>query len=137
MKKSMENKQGLALISIMAITAIGLIVISTILVMAVVNLKIITGYSQAQKAKKTAESLLNDAVLRFLRNRDLVNYYPSWSQPCLQIENTQCKMELSLTPAGGVIESWGRSGIVVRHLAVDVEVLADDSVSISRPRELD
>jgi hypothetical protein len=137
MVKLMQNlKQGVALISVLAITAISLIVLSTMILVSAVNGKMVTNQQHNQKAYVVAQTLIDETMLRFIRFRTVTNPYPDWTSNCLQISDIQCKMDISLGPSGGVINSWGKSGDIIRHLQVEVSVSTNDSVSITARREI-
>ncbi len=135
MKKT-TTKTGVALISVLAITAIALILISVLVVTSLVNNQIVANRIGSQKAYKVAESLIDEAVLRYIRFRNFTNPYPDWVENCLQIPNMQCKMNYEFNQGGGTIDAWGKSGNFVRHLQVQITVAADESASISARREI-
>jgi hypothetical protein len=120
--RKINTKNGVALISILAITAIALILISVLVVISIVN--------------KVAESLIDEAVLRYVRFRSFTNPYPDWTENCLQISNVQCKMNYEFDQSGGTIDAWGKSNNFVRHLQVQITVAADESASISARKEI-
>ena len=135
-RQAHHSEEGVALISVLAITAVALVVISVSVIVAVINAK--TGLSrfQSQKSYQLTEGLIEEAVLRFIRWRDFTNPYPDWTENCLQIEDFECKMELDLSLDGGVIDVWGKTADKIRHLQIEVDVLEDESVSVSAKREI-
>ena len=136
MKKNFFN-QGTALIAVVSTVAIALIVIATSLVVSVINARMSLDQQRAQRAQQVAESLLNDVILKFVRMREeTVNQYPDWTENCLQTANVQCKMELNLNASGGTIDAWAKSSDVLKHWQATLEVLGDDSVTVSARREV-
>lgn len=126
----------MALISVLTLTAVALIVITAAVVVTIINNRIGFDQYQSQKVYQLTDSVLQDAILRFLRYRDFVNPYPDWTQDCLQIQNFTCKMELSLTENGGTIEAWGKINNKLRHLQTQLTVTEDQNVTISGKKEI-
>ncbi|MFC1711712.1 hypothetical protein ACFLZ1_03955 [Patescibacteria group bacterium] len=138
--KNLENKyvkkQGFALVSVIAITAIALIVVTVVLVLAVVNSRMIINLYQSEKSYLNSENIAYDNVLKYLRYRDFNNQFSSWTDDCLQYFGTQCKMELSLDENGGDIDVWGRVKGKIRHLHFELDTFVDESVSVSARKEI-
>lgn len=134
--KRKKSNQGVALISILAITAIALIVISAAVIVSIVNIQMALNQLQTRKAHQTAEGLTEEVILKFIRFRNFTNPYSEWTENCLQIENIQCKMDYSLDQSGGTINSWGKSGNKLRQLQTELIVSQDESVSVSARREI-
>lgn len=134
MKK--KFKKGMALISVLAISAVALLVISAGVMVSVINGQISISQISSQKAYQAAEALKEEAVLRFIRSRDCLPGYDNWAENCLQIQDTQCKMVCSLTEAGGTVDVWGRNNDAMRHLQIEISVLGDESVSVTAQKEI-
>lgn len=133
----MKNKQGVALISVLAITAMALIIMTAAIVVAVINAKIGFNQFEAQKTLSATNSVLQDGILRYLRDRNFTNPYPDWTQNCLQIQNFTCKMELVLIDENrGTIQAWGKINDKLRHLQAELTITEDKSVSISGEKEI-
>lgn len=135
-RQAHHSEEGIALISVLAVTAVALIIISVSIIVAIVNAKAGLGRLQSQKSYQATEAQIEEAVLRFIRWRDFSNPYPDWRENCLQIEDFECKMELDLNPDGGVIDVWGKTAGKIKHLQVEIDVLEDESVSVSARREI-
>jgi len=134
MKKNFN--QGVALISVLGITAVALIVISASILVAVINARVGLGRIQSQRVYQRTEGLLEEVILRFIRWRNFTNPYPDWTEDCLQIQDFECKMELNLDTTGGIIDVWGKTAGKIRHLQVDLIVGEDESVTVSAKREI-
>jgi len=124
-----KQKKGVALISVLAVSAIVLIVISSSTVISIVDSKMSFSDKQSQKAYQGAKAVSEEAVLRFIRQRVFTNPYPVWSDDCLQIEDFSCKMDLNLQEDGGYIDVWGKTGSKIRHLQVELSVV-DNQVQV-------
>ena len=131
-----KTKRGVALISVLAITAVILVVMTVGVVVAMINSQVNFHQAQNQKTLMATDSVLQEAVLRYLRDRNFSNPYPDWTQNCLQVQNFTCKMELNLTVNGGTINAWGKVNDKLRHLQVQLTVNADQEVSVSGQREI-
>lgn len=132
----MSSKSGSALISVLAISAIVLLIISVLTVTAIINRRMNLIQLQAQQTFEACEGLAEEAILRFIRQRNYPNPYPDWTQNCLQINGFDCKMELDLNEDGGTIDIWGKTVDKVRHLQLELEVDEDQRVILSAKREL-
>jgi hypothetical protein len=133
--KEMGGK-GVALISVLAITAIALVVISTTTFISIVNSRMGLDRLHSQKAYQGADALIEESILRFTRWRGFSNPYSDWTSDCLQIKDFECKMEINLGQDGGTVDAWGKVANKIRHLQLELEVLEDESVSISARREI-
>ena len=131
-----KKNQGIALISVLAATAVGLILISAAIVVAILNARSVFGGQESQKAYQGAEALIEETVIRYLRTREITNPYPDWVENCLQIQGFDCKMELNLEPDGGTVDSWGRVRNKIRHLQAELVVNDDGSLSVSSRKEI-
>lgn len=128
--------QGAALVSILAIMAVALIVVSASTLVAISTSRASFDQVRSQRLWQATESLVDEAVLRFLRSRNFANPYLSWTDNCLQIANFSCKMELNLTESGGEIDVWGKMETKLRHLRFTVAVDPDESISVTNKREI-
>lgn len=137
-KKYMKKKinQGVALISVLGISAISLIIISVVVIVSIINAKMSFSRLQTDKAYQSADGLVDEAVLRFVRIHACPDLYPEWTEPCLQIPEVQCKMSCSLDGNQGTIDSWAKTGKTMRHLKVEVYINEDESVSVSAQKEI-
>lgn len=131
-----KNKKGAALVSILGITAITLLIITSTILVSVLNSRIGLDWRQSTQALQKTQALRDEAILRFLRQRSFPNPYPNWTADCLQISDWECKMELDLAADGGLIDIWGKVGNKIRHLQVELDVLEDESVTVSASREI-
>jgi len=131
-----KNKKGAALVSILAVTAIVLIVLMAGTVVAIINSRMNLAQLQSQRAYQATGSLVDEVILRFIRERVFLNPYPDWTSRCLQITDFDCKMELNLQEDGGLVDVWGRVANKIRHFQIELDVLEDESVSVSARREL-
>ena len=131
-----KTKQGAALISILGITAITLLIITSTTLVAVLNSKMGLDWRQSTQAYQKTEALLDEVILRFLRQRSFVNPYADWTADCLQIPDWECKMELDLAADGGLVDVWGKVGNKIRHLQAELDVLEDESVTVNAKREI-
>lgn len=131
-----QKTKGMALISILATTAIALLLVTVATLVAIINAKVGLDQRQYQTNYQAVESVAEEMVLRFIRERNLVNVYPDWTQNCLQITNFECKMELNLEASGGTIDIWGKTADKIRHLQLTLVVTADNSVQISSRKDI-
>lgn len=134
MKKN--SNKGVALISVLAVTAVVLVVISTTTFVSVINSRMGLDRFQSQKTFQETEALIEEAILKFIRWRSFTNPYPDWTSDCLQIKDFECKMEFNLAEEGGTVDAWGKSADKIRHLQVELDVNEDQSVSISAKKEV-
>ncbi len=136
MKNKKNSRKGVALISVLSLTAIALVIITVVVVVTIINSQIGFDQYQAQKTYEATEAVLQDGILRFLRDRVFINPYSQWTQNCLQIQNFVCKMELNLTESGGTIEAWGKINNKLKHLQTELIVTENENVSISSKKEI-
>ena len=134
MKKN--SNKGVALISVLAVTAVVLVIISTTTFVSVINSRIGLDRFQSQKTFQGTEALIEEVILKFVRWRNFTNPYPDWTSDCLQIKDFECKMELSLDEQGGIVDAWGKVKDKIRHLQVKLDVNEDQEVSISTQKEV-
>ncbi len=129
-------KRGAALVSVLAMTAIVLLIITSTVMVSIINARISFDQTQTQKVYQSAKGLVEEVILRFIRERSFTNPYPEWTADCLQIQDFECKMDLNLTAEGGIVDVWGKSGNKIRHFQFELDVLEDESVSLSGVREI-
>jgi len=116
----MNRKQGAALVSILALTSLALVIISSTTVISVINAKINQDQFYSEETYQAVNCLVDEAVLRYIRERDFENPYPDWTGDCLQIVGFDCKMELNLDENGGVVDAWGKIKGKQRHIRADL-----------------
>lgn len=129
-------KKGVALISVLGITAISLIIISVAVIVSIINAKMSFSRLQTDKAYQAADGLIDETVLRFVRTHTCPDLYSGWTEPCLQIHEVQCKMNCSLNGNQGTINSWAKIGSTMRHLQVEIYINEDESITVSAQKEV-
>lgn len=131
-----SKRSGIALISVLAIMAMALVLITALTVISAINGRMINDRLDSQKAYEAADMLMDDVILKFIRYRTINNSYVDWTANCLQISGVSCKMELDLNASGGSVRTWGKSKNSIRKLEATLIVSSEDSVSISNRKEI-
>jgi len=132
----MIKRNGSALLSVLAVTAIALVLVSSLTLVTVINARTSLGFHQSERSYQAVESLLEEMILRFIRFRAVSNPYPDWTENCLQIEDFDCKMEMNLTESGGTIDAWGKMAGKIRHFQVELSVTDQDEVAVETKKEV-
>ena len=133
---TLTPKKGTALLSVLAISSISLIIVSVVILASIVNSKMDLTRFWSEKAWQASLSLADDTVIKFIRTHACSSQYQDWTQPCLQIQDVQCKMSCTGNTSGASIEVWSKTGTVMKHLKQELQINADDSVEVYAPEEI-